>query len=383
MRGSFQIARIFGIPVQIHWTFLLLFPALLYLGHRQSWDWDGFLWTVTIFSTLFICVIFHEFGHALTARRFGVQTRDIILSPIGGVARLDRLPDNPWQEFLVAAAGPLVNVVIALLALPYLFSNESTWQHLLQMRYPAGNLFLVELSMLDYFLLGLFLLNATLAIFNLLPAFPMDGGRILRALLSLRLGRIRATRIAVYLGQALAIGLIILGAMQYSPVTAFIGVFVFVTAGNENRIVRFDGLLEKHRVRELLRHSYTRIYHTDTMEQPLEANLQSGEQNFLIFDRWQNLVGVLNEEAVIAAARRKDFGRPVSHYMRSGLVGLLDDESLREALAVMQEKDYSVLPVFQGTKLEGVIDLQAINDFLRQEIKKGRRNIVRRPQKNT
>lgn len=120
MRGSFQIAKFFGIPVFVHWSFGLIFAWIFYLGYSNEWNWTSISVAVAFVLALFVCVVMHEFGHALMARRFGVKTRDIILSPIGGVARLDRLPEKPMQEFYVAIAGPLVNIGIILLLLPYL-----------------------------------------------------------------------------------------------------------------------------------------------------------------------------------------------------------------------------------------------------------------------
>ena len=149
MKGSVQIAKVFGIPVQLHWSFAFIILWICYLAYSQSWDLESTLWASLFVLALFTCVIFHEFGHALTARRYGVTTRDIILSPIGGVARLDRLPDQPQQEFMVAIAGPLVNIAIAILLFPYVLSNENTRQQLLSILDPDSNIFMIELSSVD------------------------------------------------------------------------------------------------------------------------------------------------------------------------------------------------------------------------------------------
>ncbi|NRA52109.1 MAG: M50 family metallopeptidase, partial [Phaeodactylibacter sp.] len=127
MKGVVQIAKFFGIPVQVHWTFVLIFIWVLAKGMGEAWDWETMAWMMGFVLAIFGCVVLHEFGHALTARQYGVDTRDIILSPIGGVARLDRLPENPVHEFMVAVAGPMVNVFIGVLlsAQPLLASDES------------------------------------------------------------------------------------------------------------------------------------------------------------------------------------------------------------------------------------------------------------------
>ncbi len=364
MRGAFQIARLFGIPVQLHWTFGLMLVGIAYFSYSRGLDWSGTAQVTLFFVALFVCVVFHEFGHALTARRFGVHTRDIILSPIGGVARLDRLPDTPFQEFLVAVAGPVVNIGIALGVLPYILLQPQTRQQLYNVFDPNSNVFFINLSFLDYFLFGIFLLNITLAGFNLLPAFPMDGGRVLRALLSLRLGRIRATRLATYIGQAMAVLFILWGIIDGNLLIPFIGLFVFITAAGENRMVQMDGILEQHQVKDIVRRFYTRIYLQDTMERPVEELTHGLEHNFLVFDEWQNLVGTLNEDQLMKAVRKKDFGSPVSRYLRRGSEGLLPADDLRSAVQKLQGNEVGILPVYEGGELIGVIDTQSINNFL-------------------
>lgn len=364
MRGAFQIARLFGIPVQIHWTFGLMLLGIAYLSYSRGLDWSGTAQITLFFVALFVCVVFHEFGHALTARRFGVNTRDIILSPIGGVARLDRLPDTPFQEFLVAVAGPVVNIGIALGVLPYILLQPQTRQQLFNVFDPNSNVFFIHLSFLDYFFFGIFLLNITLAGFNLLPAFPMDGGRILRALLSLRLGRIRATRLATYVGQAIAVLFILWGIFDGNLLIPFIGLFVFITAAGENRMVQMDGILEQHQVKDIVRRFYTRIYLQDTMERPVEELTHGLEHNFLVFDEWQNLAGTLSEDQLMKAVRKKDFGSPVSLYLHRGSEGLLPADDLRSAVQKLQSNEVGILPVYEGGELIGVVDTQSINNFL-------------------
>mgnify|MGYP006282937243 CR=1 FL=1 len=370
MRGAFQVARFFGIPVQVHWTFGLMLVGIAYLSYSRGLDWSGTAQFTLFFIVLFICVIFHEFGHALTARRFGVNTRDIILSPIGGVARLDKLPDSPIQEFLVAVAGPVVNIAIALSVLPYILLQPQTRQQLINIFDPNSNVFFINLSFLDYFLFGVFLLNITLAGFNLLPAFPMDGGRILRALLSIRLGRIKATRLSTYIGQGIAVLFVIWGILDGNLLIPFIGLFVFVTAAGENRMVQMDSLLEQYQVKALLRRFYTRIYVQDPMERPVEELTHGLEHNFLVFDEWQNLVGTLSEEQLMKAVERKDFGSPVSAYLHPGIDAVVSDDNLRTAVQKLQSGEYGILPVFEKNALVGVVDAQSINNFI--AIQKGR-----------
>src|SRR2546425_243200 len=182
MKWSLKLGSFAGIRVYLHWTFVLLLGWILFSHLGRGHDWAE-AWTgVGFIIALFGCVLLHEFGHALTAKRYGIRTQDITLLPIGGIARLERLPENPRQELWVTLAGPAVNVVIAgvlFMVLWFVYRMNEFFQ----VRLLEGN-----------FLLRLMWVNVFLGVFNMLPAFPMDGGRVLRALLSMRLGRAKATR---------------------------------------------------------------------------------------------------------------------------------------------------------------------------------------------
>ncbi len=373
MRGAFQIAKFSGIPVRIHWSFGLIFLWAFYLGFRENWAWASIGWFLLFIGALFVCVVLHEFGHALTARRYGVSTRDIILSPIGGVARLDKLPEQPMQEFYVAVAGPLVNVGIMAILSPYLLfisskTEESVPNIIRSFFNLSDNIFLHNLTQLDYFFFGLIALNGTLAVFNMLPAFPMDGGRVLRALLSIPLGRIRATRIATYIGQFLAVLLFAYGIWQGSPITALIGVFIFFMAAGEYRMVRMDKTLSQHTVAEVVRPHFTKFYLTDTMEKVAEAVTHGWEKNFLIFDEWQNLRGVLTEEGIMRAVKQQAFNRPITDFMLPGYEALLPTDSLRDALAHIQDSNRAMCPVYHPDgRLMGVVEAGMLQNFIRMQ----------------
>ena len=212
MGSSLKVASVFGIEVRIHLSFLLLLAFF--------WVQSGTFESVLFILILFVCVVLHEFGHAFAARAFGIRTRDITLYAIGGVARLNRIPDKPWQELIVAIAGPLVNVVIAA-ALSFVTHVTADFQQFDQLESPRIEL-LVKVARANVFLV----------IFNLIPAFPMDGGRILRALLAMVMPYARATQIAAWIGQGLAVLFAIFGFF-YSPLLIFIAFTVFVGAQQE------------------------------------------------------------------------------------------------------------------------------------------------------
>ncbi len=372
MKGALQIARVFGIPVQVHWTFLLIFVWVLIKGLSEAWDWEAIGWMMAFVLAIFFCVVLHEFGHALTARRYGVQTRDIILSPIGGVARLDRLPDDPRHEFMVALAGPMVNLFISmLLAVQPVFisanGRSQLYNFFLSIFYPASNAFNIGLSGWDYFVFGLIFLNIILALFNMMPAFPMDGGRVLRALLSIRMGRLRATRLATYVGQAFAVAIVALGLWQLSIITAVVGIFVFVMAANEYKMVRFDRLLSTHKVADVVRRSFTPVYAWQPLGEVLDRMQHGAERSFLVFDQWHNLCGALSERTLVNLAKAKttDRGKAVGEIAAAVSGGLLLYDELDEVYGKVYARQAGVLPVYEKGQLVGMVDEDGLRTFLK------------------
>ena len=243
MIGAFRIVTVANIPVQIHWTFGLLVAWIGYSGWTEGADTETLLWLYALVFSLFLCVVLHEFGHAMAARRYGIGTHDITLSPIGGVARLDSIPEQPRHEFVVAIAGPAVNVAIALLlglifGVGLLFQKANVMDVIREMS--QGSDFLIREYVWLAFVLQLMVANVMLVLFNLIPAFPMDGGRIFRALLSTRIGRLRATLIATRLGQVLAVAFFVMGIWKEQYVTSLIGIFVFYTAAYEYKAVKMQ-----------------------------------------------------------------------------------------------------------------------------------------------
>lgn len=356
MKGAFRIAKVAGIPVEIHWSFVLMGFYILYLGQYHGMDWGTTAWLAILVLCIFFCVVLHEFGHALTARRFGVKTKDIILSPIGGVARLEKLPEKPIQEFYVAVAGPLVNLLIAILLLPYFFFYSME-----EARYQLSSLhFSNPVELIPLLLFG----NIVLAGFNLLPAFPMDGGRIFRALLSIKLGRLKATKLASQLGNFFGILMVIYAVYTQSVFTGFIGIFIFLLASQEYRLVQIDEALKNHFLSEIYRSNFTRIYATDKIERVMDELKHGLEKNFLVFDENEKVVGVLHELFILEAIKKKDGGAPVLEYMSNKFEAVNPEISLQALISKMREEGYSILPVFDQNQLIGVVDLNMLNNFL-------------------
>ncbi len=371
MGGALQIIRIYGIPIKIHWTFGLIFIwlGITVYSRQGNVHWENLLWSALALITLFICVILHELGHALTARRFGVKTSNILLLPIGGLAILERLPERPRHELWVAVAGPAVNFGLALLFSPFLLLSDSERLHRQWMfvKQPGGNVFTYDIAAWEWFVFSLVVLNLAVAIFNLVPAYPMDGGRALRALLSMRYPRIKATLWATRTGQAFGGVFLLSGLYSGNWALVIIGMFIYLGAGAEKRSALNLDLLSKHQVKELVRPVFTRLYLNDPVDL-VTASLHHGlERHFLVFDEWQTLQGSIDGQSLTPAKGRppvRAIGRLV---VDRDLFPLLVSDPLSLALEKFQTLPTGILPVYERDYLVGVLDESALKTFLNSQ----------------
>lgn len=353
MRGAIQVARIFDIPVKVHWTFSLL---LIYVVvSNQILNQSGYsFWAAILVLIIFFCVVLHEFGHALMARHFGVSTRDIILSPIGGLARLDRMPEKPHQELLVAFAGPLVNFVIALVLLPVnLLFWETEFRDFIPLVYSYQWRKLPFSELLPYLVPAVFLLNLSLGVFNLLPAFPMDGGRVLRALLALRFSRPTATWVAARIGQVIAVLFGLFSALTNNFVGIFIAIFVFSAATREWQYVRWENQLATTRVAQLMQTAFPILAPDDPAWRAAAYHGQSGAIAFLVLDG-EVVVGLIDPSALEQIISHPDPGKTVADWMRPPPPPVSPDDPLKTALDLIQKGGFPLLPVLLEGKLVGV-----------------------------
>lgn len=408
MRGSLKLFTWFGIPVHLHWSFGLIFIYAFYVGTEQGAGPIGILWFMGLFMALFACVLLHEFGHSLTARRYGVETQDIILTPIGGIARLERMPEKPSQEFLVAVMGPMVNVVIAIVLFglgKLLYSGADwafftatisdyftpvlhffqTWADLFSGKVAVGEFWNVLLSPQEQseaaeiaseenmdiggllmFMPILLSVNIWLVLFNMIPAFPMDGGRVFRSLLAMRIGRVRATRWAARVGQVIATIFVGFGFLKSAFTLVLIGFFVFSMARTENNMVQLTDLLRRFRASDLMRGQFTKLALNDWMQIPLELIRHSLERHFLVFDMDERLVGALPESKIMEAAKNRDTVGEVAQYMTPVEVVHLN-ESLAYVYHLIAQSGQSILAVADENGIKGVIDAEGMRNFLRMQ----------------
>ncbi|MFN6944603.1 MAG: site-2 protease family protein [Cytophagaceae bacterium] len=352
MKWSWNIGRIAGIRVLIHWTFLLLISYIVFLEMSKGSDTYTILLTVGFVLTIFGCVVLHELGHSLTARRYGIGTKKITLLPIGGVASLEKMPEDPKQELIIAAAGPAVNVVIAFL-LSFIINFDQAPTE------PEG----LTITSGQHFLFYLFSVNVVLVIFNVIPAFPMDGGRILRALLAMKLDRVKATNIASKIGQAAAIGFIILGVFGPNFILIFIGLFVFYAAYAENIHVQHYDLLKGYIVRDAMITNFIKLHPSDTVKDSVDKLLAGSDQDFIVEENGQ-VLGIVTTNRILEALRDQKMNVNITEIMQTTFNSFEANEKLTEVFAAAQKTKVSFFPVLENNQLIGVINQSNVHEFL-------------------
>lgn len=350
MKWSLKIGTFAGIGVYLHWSFVLLiswiFMTYLAAGKTVA-EASGVL---AFILALFGCVVLHEFGHALTAKRFGVKTRDITLLPIGGVARLERIPEKPLQELLVALAGPAVNVVIAAFLFGVLLvmdginrSWDANW-------------------MRGGFLERLMWVNLFIVAFNLLPAFPMDGGRVLRSLLALRVGRARATHIAANIGQAMAIMFGFVGFFL-NPFLIFIAIMVYIGAQAEASQVQMHSALQGMHVRDAMMTRFRTLSAEDSLGRAVDELLAGSQHDFPVI-RGSAFAGILRREDLIKGLSEGKRAAPVADVMSSGCEALNEGDDLIPALESMSRNRCSMQPVMSDGRIVGLLTMENIGELV-------------------
>jgi Zn-dependent protease len=350
LRWSARLGRFAGIDVYVHVTFLLLLLWIGWLAWQRTGGLGPTLASLALVLLLFLCVLLHEYGHALTARRFGIGTRSITLLPIGGIALLESMPREPRQEILVALAGPAVNVAIAA-ALYLLIQIAGRPGALLALDPASGGLLQTLLAA-----------NLMLALFNLLPAFPMDGGRVLRAALALRLDRVRATRIAARIGQALAIGLGLLGLMG-NPFLILIAVFVWIGAGSEAVAVEADAGLAGRPAHQAMITAFHSLAPGDELSRAVDLTLAGMQKDFPVLDG-ERVVGVLTQPAILRGLRDLGAAGRVEAVMAPAPTADAST-SLAALLATAQASDARLVCILRDGRLAGIVDMENIAEFLR------------------
>ncbi len=360
MRGGIPLFRFKGIHVRLHWTFLLLPAWIAYGSYTEGASWNMILMNIGLVLLVFLCVILHEFGHALTAQRYGIHTRDITLLPIGGVASLERMPEDPKQEFMITIAGPLVNLVIALLAIILLAATG------VSMIFSDFGFHATDGA---HVLIFLVMANMILFLFNLIPAFPMDGGRILRSLLSMKMPRYKATRIATGLGRLLAIGFAFYGLMNGQPFLALIGVFIFFAAGAEARSVKQQSLMQGVRVREVMRTRFWILPPDATIDRAVNELIAGGDKVAVVMDG-DRYFGVITRDDMLSAIAAGNAQQRIDAQELHQARSVSPEEFAHPTYAALVASGFPIMPVVEDGRIIGIFEPENLAEFvqLRQAV---------------
>jgi Zn-dependent protease/predicted transcriptional regulator len=351
MKWQWKLGRFAGIDVYVHATFLLLIGWVGYSHWLEHQNWVAVLDGILFILAIFLCVVLHEYGHALTARKYGIKTRDITLYPIGGVARLERMPDKPIEELWVALMGPAVNVIIGALLFAYLYLSRGL--------VPMNELTIASGSFLE----RLMAVNIWLVLFNLIPAFPMDGGRVLRAILAMRMDYVRATQIAANIGQGLAFLLGFIGLFS-NPFLLFIAFFVWIGASQEASMVQMKNSISGIPVARAMLTDFKTLSPSDNLSQVVALILAGSQHDFPVVDANGKVAGILDHDSFMRGLTQHGQSAPVMDFVRRDLPAVDSHEMIEMVLMRLQESGSKTLPVTHAGQLVGLITLENITEYL-------------------
>ncbi len=350
MKWQWKLGRYAGVDVYVHATFLLLLGWVGFSHWLEHKSWAQVLNGVLFILALFFFVVLHEYGHALTARKFGVKTRDITLYPIGGVARLERMPDKPIEELWVALMGPAVNVALAAGLFAYLYLTSSL--------VPLNELTVASGSFIE----RLMTVNLTLALFNLIPAFPMDGGRVLRAILAMNMDYVKATQIAANVGQGLALLFGLIGLFG-NPMLLFIAFFIWIGASQEANMTQVRNALSGIPVGRAMLTEYHTLSPRDPLSRIAQLILAGSQHDFPVMED-ERVVGVVARDDFLSALTQHGQNIAVSAVMRRNPPEVDSYDMVENALTRIQESGFPALPVTHGGRLVGMVTAENIAEYL-------------------
>ena len=355
MKNSLKIGKPFGITISIHWTFLFLIIWIVAIDLGRGLNSQQVMMSVLFVLALFICVVLHELGHSLTAKALGGDVKSITLLPIGGMANIKKMPDKPKEEFLITIAGLLVNVVIALIL--WLILSSLGPVHITQIDFTA-------ITTKNFFLM-LMVVNLILVVFNLIPAFPMDGGRLLRAVLSFRMNKVRATSIAKTVGKTFAVAFVILG-LFYNPFLIVIGIFVFLGAQAEYEMVRYHDVLNKYKVEDLISTNFKSLDAEDSLETAANTLIHGSDNGFVI-KSGTGFRGILTKEHLIRGLTKLGNHAKIKEVVTEPVYSVDPGKPLNTVFEEMIKHKYQLVPVFSNGHFVGILDMENIRELIMVE----------------
>lgn len=348
---SLTLGKFFGIKVSVHWSFSLLIAWIVFVTMRQGLETTQILMHVFFILSLFVCVLLHEFGHSLVAIKFGGKVHSIILLPIGGLANITKMPEKPKEEFLVSLAGPAVNIVIVGILGLYITYIQPVSAEDMELGYITRKNFAAMLLAANIFIVA----------FNLIPAFPMDGGRLFRSALSVWMSRIEATRIAKNIGQIFAIIFIIAG-LYINPFLVIIGFFILLGARGEYEIMKYQNVLKDHTVQEIILTDYEVLAPDDTLGKAIEKLQHMSGRGFVV-KSGEGYEGLLTQRDLIHGLGSYGKEGKVKDVMNNKIKEIAPDMSVFEAFKQMHAHKYDMAPVIDHGEFKGILETDSINEL--------------------
>ncbi len=355
MKWSFKIGEVKGIEIKVHLTFLIIVAwAAFYWGVALKGGVGGAIFGVILICLLFGCVVLHELSHSFQAIRYGYKVEDITLLPIGGMAKMESIPEDPAQELRMSIAGPMTNFAIALvlwILIKIFFAGQST---------PGLYQVMTEISfrgLIHY----LFVINIMLGAFNLIPAFPMDGGRVLRAILAKNMDYAKATTIAAMIGQGLAILMGMAGFFMGNFFLILIAIFIYMGAEQEGKVTEIKSVLRELIVEQVMTRDIKSVSSSTPLSEVIEIILHSYQEDFPVVDN-DKLVGILPRSSIISTLHRSSADTPVKQAMKEDFPVVTLKTPLSEVYQKIMETRIKVIPVMEGDKFQGIINLEDISE---------------------
>jgi Zn-dependent protease/predicted transcriptional regulator len=351
-KSSIKLGKVFGIPIAIHWTFFILIIWIVGMNLYKGQPLDIALWSGLFIISIFACVFLHELGHALAAKRFGIITKSIVLLPIGGVASLEKIPEEPKKEIFVALAGPFVNMVISTFLFTYLFYRGEL----------IPEKFLSATINYDNFLIYLMVANIFLGLFNLTPAFSMDGGRVLRALFAFKMDRVSATELASKVTSLFAVIFVLIGIFN-NPMLVFIALFIYLGAKGEYEAVKSQSALSGYHTADVLMKNFTVLNANAPVSTAVKALLDSQDTRFLVEEE-NKIKYVLTKTDIIKALSQQGQEINIRQYASPITFTATLDLPVEKLMETMVKHQFSIVPVEENGKIVGIVDLENIKEFI-------------------
>lgn len=353
MKNSIKILTVKGISIYLHWTFGLLVVLMLFVQSAKGTAVIEAIWSAAATAAVFACVVLHELGHALAAARYGIQTKTITLLPIGGIATMKKMPEKPIPEIIVSAAGPLVNLLIAAILIPFISGYPPFWK---------ATEVLGSLNQ-DNFLYYLYVINIMLALFNLIPAFPMDGGRILKGILGLFMDTTRATAVAAFTGRIIAALFVVGGWVVFDISLMLIGFFIIVSGAGEEKLIYLKAAAKGLYLKDLAPGAYHSFAPDMTIGEAAEKMLRCQDQYFLVMDK-AAVNGIIDRNTILRALSDGKHQEIIGKFMTATLLKLDGESPIAEVIDTLSISKTAVLPIVSEGLVTGIISMQNIIEYL-------------------